>query len=166
MNLFKRKRLLSIGDRFQGGLIAHLFEEGEAGFIRDEPHGLIVASDDQSSGISWINEYKRTAATGISIGSGIVNTKEIISYQSPGSYAAKLCFDLSLEGYHDWFLPSRDELNKLFINRAAIGNFLSQFYWSSTQFGYNCARNQNLGDGSTGTNYRSSNLCVRAVRIF
>ncbi len=31
-------------------------------------------------------------------------------------YAAKLCDDLIYNGFDDWFLPSKDELNLLFVN--------------------------------------------------
>lgn len=166
MDPFKRRKPI-IGDRFQGGKIAYIFQKGDLGFVFGEFHGLIIAPEDQSSGISWNNgEYKKTVATGTSIGTGLTNTKEIVSCQGLGNYAAKLCFDLSLDGYDDWFLPSKCELNKLYINRVAISNLSRKFYWSSTQFGYNTACNQHLGDGSQGSDYRSRNLFVRAVRTF
>ena len=167
MDLFKRRKPLIIGDSYEGGLIAHLFGKGERGLILNEFHGLIVAPEDQSFGIPWNNgEFRQTAATGTSICTGPANTNEIISCQGPGSYAAKLCFDLSLGGYDDWFLPSKDELNKLFINRVAIGNLSQKFYWSSLQFGYNTVCNQHMGDGSQGADYRSRKLFVRAVQFF
>ena len=36
-------------------------------------------------------------------------------------------------GYRDWYLPSKDELNKLYLNRAAIGGFQVAHYRSSTE---------------------------------
>ena len=44
-------------------------------------------------------------------------------------------------GFNDWFLPSRDELYQLYLNRAAIGGFhtswpvddVNVLYWSSSQ---------------------------------
>ena len=36
-------------------------------------------------------------------------------------------------GYDDWYLPSKDELNKLYLNKDAIGGFVNATYWSSTQ---------------------------------
>jgi len=44
-----------------------------------------------------------------------------------------LCDDLVFNGYSDWYLPSSDELNKLYLNKSAVGGFSNTFYWSSTE---------------------------------
>jgi hypothetical protein len=46
---------------------------------------------------------------GTVIGTGNTNTNLIVAVQGNGNYAAKICYDLVLNGYSDWFLPSRDE---------------------------------------------------------
>jgi hypothetical protein len=38
-----------------------------------------------------------------------------------------------LASFNDWYLPSRDELNKLYLNRATIGVFENGTYLSSSQ---------------------------------
>ena len=45
----------AVGDFYQGGVVFHLFEEGETGYVAGETHGLIAAVADQSSGIRWYN---------------------------------------------------------------------------------------------------------------
>ena len=35
--------------------------------------------------------------------------------------------------YGDWFLPSKGELNQMYVNRTAIGGFAGAFYWSSSE---------------------------------
>ncbi len=53
----------------------------------------------------------------------------------PLSPAATACTARADGGFTDWYLPSRDELNVLYINRAAIKNFTEGdwiFYWSSS----------------------------------
>ena len=49
--------------------------------------------------------------------------------------AARLCADYVVtedaETFDDWFLLSRDELNKLYLNKEMIGGFEGDGYWSS-----------------------------------
>jgi hypothetical protein len=136
------------------------------------PHGLISASSDQSTGIQWYNgTYTVTGASGTALGTGQANTTAIVNNQGAGSYAAQLCIDLVLNGYSDWFLPSIDELNKLCLNRIAIGGFANNYYWSSSEYDINNSwgqsfsnndnNDQNILDKSLNFNVR-----VRAVRAF
>ena len=83
------------------------------------------------------------------------------------SIAAKICGDLVLNGYSDWFLPSLNELNKLYINRVAVGGFSSGgYYWSSSEFASNLAWYQHFLDGLQDGGLKSSTYRVRAVRAF
>ena len=84
-------------------------------------------------------------ATATAVGTGQANTTAIATAQGVGSYAAQLCNDLVLGGYNDWFLPSKDELHKMYINlqsgtdengvayNAFVGNFALDAYWSSSE---------------------------------
>jgi len=75
-----------------------------------------------------------TGADGTAIGTGNQNTIDIMAGCLTAGIPARLCGDLVLGGYDDWYLPSIDELNKLFINRDAIGGFAGpEMYWSSTE---------------------------------
>ena len=81
--------------------------------------------------------------------------------------AARLCGDLVLGGYSDWYLPSKDELHKLYMNRVAVGGFSSSDYWSSSEDSNpNFAWNQNFFFGYQGYDYKSGAYSVRAVRAF
>ena len=155
---------LSVGMHYQGGIIAYIDATGK--------HGLIAAPKDQSTGIKWDNGdiIIETGATGTAIGTGKSNTKKIVQAQGQGNYAAKLCYDLSLNGYSDWYLPSKNELNILYKNRELIGGFFidcDNCYWSSSETKYGNARGQDFNNGrlygSTGKNYTGR---VRAVRAF
>jgi hypothetical protein len=73
-----------------------------------------------------------TGALGEVIGTGKVNTAAILAVD-PGAPAAKACADYNLNGYSDWFLPSKDELNAMYQQKTVIGNFEPDFYWSSTE---------------------------------
>jgi len=48
-----------------------------------------------------------------------------------------LCSDLSQNGYNDWYLPSVDELEKVWDYRNGFGGFAEGDYLSSTQIGAN-----------------------------
>jgi hypothetical protein len=160
---------LSIGDSYQGGKVAYILISADPGYDANTPHGLIAATSDQSSGIRWYNgSYTTTGATGTAIGTGLANTNTIISSQgaTSTSYAAGLARAHTGGGYTDWYLPSKDELNKLYLNRIAIGGFANNYYWSSTEFDNLNARNQNFVNGNQNDYYKANTYYVRAVRAF
>ena len=135
---------LSIGDHYQGGKVAYILVSGDPGYDAIVQHGLIAATADQSTGIQWNNgySYTLTGATGTAIGTGLSNTNTIITSQGATStnYAAGLARAYTGGGYTDWYLPSQDELNKLYLKKTAIGGFASFYYWSSTERDYDFAR--------------------------
>ena len=166
---------LSIGDYYQGGKIFYILVDGDLGYDANVQHGLIAATSDQSTGIQWYNgSYTTTGATGTAIGTGLDNTNKIIASQgNTGSYAAKLCRDFRGGGYTDWYLPSKDEIYKLYLNRTAIGGFSDNYYWSSTETGfspslnyYYSAYDQRFSSGDQSAGPKELAEDVRAIRSF
>ena len=158
---------LVIGDSYGGGIVAYILQSGDPGYDANVQHGLIAATADQSTGIQWYNGSNVvTGATGTAIGTGQANTTAIVTTQGAGSYAAQLCNDLTEGGYNDWFLPSKDELNKLYINKVAIGGFADHNYWSSSEGFALYAWVQNFYSGNQGYNNKYFTIRVRAVRAF
>jgi len=154
---------LAIGDSYGGGIIFWLDASGQ--------HGLIAATDDQSTGIQWYNgSYTTTGATLDAVYAGKANTEIIISVQGAGSYAAQVCDDYSVtvnnEYYNDWYLPSKYELNLMYLQKAAIGGFASGNYWSSTEYDIYFAWRQYFGTGGQYIEYKNYTYYVRAVRAF
>jgi len=130
---------------------------------------LEAAPTDQSDGIQWYNgTYVLTGATNTAIGTGQNNTTTIVTTQGVGSYAAQLCDDLVLGGYDDWFLPSKDELNQMYLNLKAIGigNFVDTCYWSSSEIDVNSAWGQYFYNGDQHADDKSLDDAVRCIRAF
>ncbi|MHC1704760.1 MAG: beta strand repeat-containing protein [Tenuifilaceae bacterium] len=160
--------VLSIGDSYRGGIIAYFLVSGDPGYDANVRHGIIAAPSDQSTGTQWgCFGTTISGADGIVIGTGNQNTIDIMADCATAGIAARLCGDLSLGGYSDWYLPSQDELNKLYLNRVAIGGFANNDYLSSTESNINGAWGLNFLDGTQASFDKSnSSFLVRAVRSF
>ena len=110
-----------------------------------------------------------TGATNLLIGKGLTNTILINASQS-GAYAASQATNYIISGYSDWYLPSINELLKLYLNQTAIGGFTtSQTYWSSTEYSpisvYAVVFITN-GGGQVTTGKPANNVSTRPVRSF
>ena len=150
--------LFAIGQSYQGGIIAYIDSSGI--------HGLIAAPSDLFA--PWgCYGTEISGADGTAIGTGNQNTIDIMTGCNEAGIAARLCGDLVLGGYSDWYLPSKDELNQLYINRVAIGGFPNAEYWSSSDYDSNRAWFQRFYDGSQNvSSYTNYSANVRAVRAF
>ena len=172
----------AIGESYGGGIIFYVYDGGK--------HGLIAATSDQSSDAKWdLSKGNETRAKANGIGAGIRNTTTIIisseisqrrsskdndwSFDSE-DFAAVICNEYSksetvnsLETtYGDWYLPSKYELNLLYLKRTTVGNFAADKYWSSTESDEDKAWTINFSTSSNSTDDKTYKNRVRAIRNF
>jgi len=165
--------LVAVGDSYGGGIVAYILQSEDPGYNASVQHGLIAATADQSINMAWSNITNvLIGTTGTAIGTGPANTIAIVNQAGCISGAAYLCYHLTEGGYNDWYLPSKDELNQLYLNRVIIGGFADDdYYWSSSEHNdideFNEAWDQGFDDGYQ---YfyaeKSYTVRVRAVRNF
>jgi hypothetical protein len=160
----------AVGDSYGGGVVGYVYQNGDPGYTSNNIPVLITSTAPQGF-TRWYNGSNiTTGATAATLGSGFTNTNTIISVQGAvaTSYAAGVAKAHNGGGYNDWYLPSQDELNKLYINRSTIGGFANtmNYFWTSTESGTNTAKMQNFLFGGAITDFAksASGGYVRAVR--
>jgi len=109
------------------------------------------------------------------VGKGKSNTqaimKEAANKGGGFGWAAQACDAYTLNGFRDWFLPSRDELHYIYgnLHMNGLGNFRNEKYWSSTaviSYGRLSFWQENFSNGEQDTSNNYNDYRVRPIRQF
>jgi hypothetical protein len=163
-----------VGDALQGGIVFYILQAGDPGYNASISHGLIAASSDQTDTIAWIiggsTQTTLNSRTLNNLGAGQANSDYMLAQSGSTGGAAKICDEYSVlfEGvtYSDWYLPSKEELNKLYLNKDIIGGFINPQYWSSSEGNTSNGWCQYFTNGTQTTLLKSRFKAVRAIRSF
>jgi hypothetical protein len=158
---FTTKEAYAIGDTGPGGgLVFYL--DGNGGGLEAAPKSTEWPAN------QWGCINVAIATTGTGIGTGQANTTAIINGCSAVDIAARLCDNLVVNGFSDWFLPSKDELGLMHDNLYAngLGNFDGYRYWSSSEQNASSAWWEAMDSGNKAYTSKPNTYFVRAVRAF
>lgn len=148
-----------------GGLIFY-----DKGFFSSGWQFLEASPTDVTSAGEWgCNGFYFFGADNTSIGGGELNTTQIVANCTTLGIGAELCFNLSLGGFSDWFLPSKQELNQMYLNLYlnSLGNMAPAIYMTSNQTAPAAAWYQDFSSGTqVQFNKGTSSYYVRAIRAF
>jgi len=151
--------LFAIGDTGPcGGIVFYISNGGL--------NGLEAAPSDQSAGAAWGCQGTLIGGTGTVIGTGAANSSTILGGCGTPGIAAQLASNYAGGGCTGWHLPSRDELDQLFLQRAVVGGFTVDRYWSSSEVDALFAWSQLFTFGLQDLTTKGGALRVRAVRGF
>jgi hypothetical protein len=106
----------------------------------------------------------RTIQTSTAIGAGYSNTQKMLGGCTYG--AANTAVAYSGGGKSDWHLPSKDEMNQLYLRRTTVGGLDGAAYWSSSEYGALGTWGQYFVDGNQLSYLKDGTISVRPVRAF
>lgn len=81
--------------------------------------------------------------------------------------AKRMCAEYCGGGYDDWYLPTKEELNWIYVNLRRTKKITGDtWYWSSSSNSTNYAWEQNFSNGNQYYGNKTDTDSVRAVRAF
>ena len=157
------------GNFYEGGLIFYL----DINDVHPSFEGLVASQNDQSTAALWGCSVLIVGADGVAIGTGNQNTINIDNQCMDSGIPADICINLTLNNFSDWWLPSEDELNEMYLNigqgasapNTNVGGFADKRYFSSTYVDGFGGRMIDFTDGSK-TLDEGPDVHVRAARAF
>lgn len=157
---------IEIGKFYQGGYIFYIDATGQ--------HGMVMAGPEVERTLPWgcygtpVNIFANPHGR---MGYGKGNTYAIKQICSEPNSAANYCYDLLINGYDDWYLPTLDEMDSAFNklgNISQVSLALNDKYWVSCEgrpeshYGIQFSKGPSGGSAAT----KANNFKVRPTRMF
>ena len=155
-----------VGQSAIGGTVAYILQPGDPGYDPTLQQGFVATVADYPTTHSWGCAGKVTGATGTALGTGSQNTTNILNNCTQIGIAARVCANLAEGGYDDWYLPSQDELSKLYLNKDIIGGFTGINYLTSTEQNDSYAAYRRFIDGEEDGVSKNTPITIRPIRSF
>ena len=168
-----------VGDDVPASTIYSIGDTGPAGGIVFDVtdggvHGLEAAPEDASTRIEWgcygtdvadVDNIRAVATQDSN--SGADNTSLIVAACGEASAAFAAFNHIWPDGTSGGFLPNKEELNLLSVQKAVVGGFDVGYYWSSSEYTSVGAWSQYFVFGSPyHVNKNDKSNGVRAIRAF
>ena len=170
---------IGIGDYFQGGIVAYIFDEDDAGYVEGEVHGYIISNETYYGiwgcyGIANNINGQNGLENSISISNLCPSSTNQVGGGSCSSISsAEYWLNYSNSGYDDWFLPSFYEVSKVDwsnISVQGIGIILvSSDYNAGGWSSWNGSLYNNQYITTSGTyDFTTKTSCIKSLgfRIF
>lgn len=155
-----------LGSSYQGGI--YIGKMGVSSDSTENIYGILLApkaSGQSGSTLQWKTTLTSTSGT-TSFTDGWTNTANMANATHP---AANYTAGLTISTYDDWYLPAKDELNLVWVNRAYLPsnetNDASN-YWTSNENSSTDAWYQSFTNGVPNGGGKLTAYNVRAVRRF
>ena len=97
---------------------------------------------------------------------GLIAAPSDFSQTCTWEEAKAQCDNLEIGGYMGWFLPNKNQLNRLYLQKSVVGGFAGDLYCSSTEDGADLAWSQIFYNGYQYWFIKTDFVRVRAVRAF
>lgn len=80
--------------------------------------------------------------------------------------AMATAIDFVNNGLDDWSVPTKDELNELYLQRGKVGGFAKDYYWASNWTSAGIAFMQYFAGGQRSADDQTSSHLMRPIRAF
>lgn len=140
------------GSRLGGGIYLEVFSTWN----------LVASTFEYEGYLKWKTTNTSTTGT-TSVTDGLANTNAMNNVDHPAAYYCATTMD-GVGGFNDWYLPSKDELNFIYLNRHFLDKFTANNYWSCTENTSLSSWYQNFTDGVQLSSYKTYSEYVRPVR--